>query len=49
MNNLDDLLIRHKSWLESDGDKGECASLSGENLSEVNLTEANLSKAYLWG
>ena len=46
---LDEILRKHKAWLESDGKEGERAILNGENLREEKLSGANLSKADLRG
>ena len=44
---LQDMLDRHIEWLESRGENGEKANLSGANLSKANLSGANLSGANL--
>ncbi len=35
---LDEILRKHKTWLESDRKEGEMADLSNANLSDANLT-----------
>ena len=44
---LKTILERHKLWLDSDGEKGKCADLSGADLSDADLTGADLSGADL--
>ncbi len=46
-NELKKILEDHKTWLESDGEKGVRADLSDTNLSNANLRGANLSHADL--
>lgn len=44
---LEEILEKHKLWLESDGYDGERADLSYTDLSGLNLVNANLSRANL--
>lgn len=44
---LKNILDKHKTWLISNGNKGEKASLLGANLEGADLRKANLSGAYL--
>ena len=43
------ILQRHAKWLQSDGEEGEKADLSGTNLSDTNLSGTNLSGTNLSG
>ena len=47
--NLYYILKQHERWLETDGEEGEQADLSGADLSGANLCEANLREANLFG
>lgn len=44
---LDSILTRHKEWLESNGERGERADLSGADLRSVPLSCADLRQAIL--
>lgn len=44
---LDEILLAHKKWLESDGKGGVRANLRGADLSSANLRGANLRGADL--
>jgi uncharacterized protein YjbI with pentapeptide repeats len=46
---LNEVLAKHKLWLESEGAKGEQADLSHADLSYADLEDANLSRANLAG
>ena len=46
---LDVILENHRIWLDTDGEEGECADLSGANLRYANLCYANLCYADLSG
>ena len=46
---LQEILAAHKTWIESAGEKGERADLSGANLRGANLRGANLRGAHLHG
>ena len=46
---LDEILLAHKKWLESDGKGGVRADLRGADLRGANLRGANLSGANLSG
>ena len=46
---LQDILHEHKRWLDSDGDRGKRADLSGADLSGTDLTDARLDDANLKG
>ena len=46
---LNHILNQHKLWLESNGNQGKRADLSGVNLSGAYLTRANLAGANLSG
>ena len=46
---LREILEQHKLWLDSYGEKGKCADLSGADLSDADLTCADLSDANLSG
>ena len=45
---LDEVLRQHKIWLETLGQEGQRADLSGANLSGANLEYADLRGANLW-
>jgi uncharacterized protein YjbI with pentapeptide repeats len=44
---LDDIIEKHRIWLNSNGKEGERANLKGLNLSKSNLIKMNLSKGDL--
>ena len=44
---LDEILLAHEKWLESDGKGGVRADLSGANLRNADLRNADLSNANL--
>jgi len=44
---LSELLQQHRAWLESSGEAGHQADLSGANLEGMDLTDADLRKALL--
>jgi len=44
---LAEILDQHKTWVESGGENGERADLSGVNLSNADLTGVNLQGAVL--
>lgn len=44
---LEDVLEEHRRWVNSDGEKGSRADLSGADLTEVDLTDACLNRADL--
>ena len=44
---LAEILDQHKTWVESGGESGEKADLSGVNLSKADLTGVNLQGAHL--
>ena len=44
---LDEILLAHEKWLESDGKGGVRADLSGANLRNANLRNADLRNADL--
>lgn len=44
---LDEILHRHLQWLDSDGETGERADLSGANLTGAELKEADLAQAFM--
>ena len=46
---LKTILEQHKLWLDSDGEKGKCANLSGADLSGADLSGADLRCADLTG
>ena len=46
---LDEILLAHEKWLESDGKGGVRADLSGANLRNADLRNADLSNANLRG
>ena len=51
---LQEILARHRLWLETDGRQGQRADLSGANLrgadlAGADLTGANLARADLYG
>ena len=46
---LKQILAAHKTWLETDGEKGKRADLSEANLQEAHLFHANLQAADLRG
>jgi uncharacterized protein YjbI with pentapeptide repeats len=43
------VLNQHKLWLDSNGDQGKRADLTGANLTGANLTRAYLIRANLTG
>lgn len=45
--NLPEVLQRHKEWLDSNGEAGERANLSGASLENAELTDARLRGAIL--
>ena len=45
---LKTILEQHKLWLDSDGEKGKRANLTGADLTGANLTRANLTHANLY-
>ena len=46
---LDEILLAHKKWLEGDGKGGVRADLSGADLSYTDLSGADLSYTDLSG
>lgn len=46
---LTKIVERHKIWIESKGNDGRCADLTGADLREANLTGVNLRGAELTG
>jgi uncharacterized protein YjbI with pentapeptide repeats len=44
---LDEILRRHLQWLDSDGETGERADLSGANLRGAELKQADLAQAFM--
>ena len=44
---LESILDRHRLWVESEGEEGECANLGGTDLREADLVGANLERADL--
>lgn len=45
---LKEILVQHKLWLNSNDEYGKIADLSGASLSGANLSKANLSGANLY-
>ena len=44
---LTTILLEHKKWVETHGQAGKQANLTGANLKGIDLTDANLSNAHL--
>lgn len=46
---LQEILIEHKKWVDSDGGEGKCANLQRADLQRADLQGACLQGAYLQG